>query len=423
MIDLRRLNEDADYRAGAIRKGAEPSVIDAVLEAESARRTQMTAVEDARAAANAASKEIGRADPDERQAKIEAAGSLKAALGELEEGLAAEQAKVDELVLGLPNPAHETVPDGGEDAFRVELEVGERTPEPVLDHAAIGEKLGIVDTERAVRMSGSRFAYVLGDAVRLQFALVQYAMSKLLGHGFIPAVVPVLVREEMMVDAGFFPTDRDQVYELEKDELFLVGTSEVGLAGIHRGERLDEADLPRRYVGYSSCFRREAGTYGKDTSGLFRLHQFDKVEMFSYTHPDASWDELEVLRTLEEEIFTELEIPFRVITVAAGDLGNAAAKKYDIEAWIPSQQTYREVTSCSNYTDYSARRMGTRVKTDSGTTVLHTLNGTAVAIGRTLLSIFENHQLDDGTVAVPAVLRPFCGGLEVLGSVHPDTSA
>ncbi len=417
MIDLRRLNDDADYRAGAIRKGAEASAIDAVLEAESARRRHMTSVEEARAAANAASKEIGRADPTERDEKIAAASELKAELGELEAALAEAQAAVDAIVLELPNPAHDSVPDGGEDDFRVEREVGETTGEPAMDHAAIGEQLGIVDTERAVRMSGSRFAYILGDAVRLQFGLVQFAMSKLLGHGFIPAVVPVLVREEMMIDAGFFPTDRDQVYELEKDELFLVGTSEVGLAGIHRGERLDEDQLPRRYVGYSSCFRREAGTYGKDTSGLFRLHQFDKVEMFSYTHPDASWDELEVLRTLEEEIFTELGIPYRVITVAAGDLGNAAAKKYDIEAWIPSQQTYREVTSCSNYTDYSARRMGTRVKTESGTTVLHTLNGTAVAIGRTMLSIFENHQQADGTIAVPAAVRPFCGGLEALGPV------
>ncbi len=415
MIDLRRLNDDADYRAGAIRKGATEEAVASLLAAESSRRKQMTMVEDARAAANAASKEIGRAQPDEREAKIAAASELKEGLGALEAELAELQASVEEIALTVPNPAHESVPDGGEDAFRIEHEVGDRTPEPALDHAAIGEKLGIVDTERAVRMSGSRFAYVLGDAVRLQFALVQYAMDKLLGHGFIPAVVPVLVREDMMVDAGFFPTDRDQVYELEKDELFLVGTSEVGLAGIHRGERLDEADLPRRYVGYSSCFRREAGTYGKDTSGLFRVHQFDKVEMFSYCHPDGSWDELEVLRTLEEEIFSELQIPYRVITVAAGDLGNAAAKKYDIEAWIPSQQAYREVTSCSNYTDYSARRMGTRVKLEKGATALHTLNGTAVAIGRTLLSIFENHQLADGTVSVPEVLRPFCGGLEVVG--------
>ncbi len=415
MIDLRRLQDDADYRAGAVLKGADVAVIDQLLAAESSRREHLTAVESARAEANAASKAIGRAAPEEREAKIAEASEMKASLATLDEALSTAQAAVDELALTIPNPAHDTVPAGGEDDFRVEREVGEPGAEPALDHAAIGEKLGIVDTERAVRMSGSRFAYVLGDAVRLQFALVQYAMDKLLGHGFVPAVVPVLVREDMMVDAGFFPTDRDQVYELEKDELFLVGTSEVGLAGLHRGERLDAEDLPRRYVGYSSCFRREAGTYGKDTSGLFRVHQFDKVEMFIYSHPDASWDELETLRTLEEEIFTELELPYRVITVAAGDLGNAAAKKYDIEAWIPSQQRYREVTSCSNYTDYSARRMGTRVKGDGGTQILHTLNGTAVAIGRTLLTIFENHQLADGTIAVPEVLRPFCGGLEALG--------
>ncbi len=415
MIDLRRLQDDADYRAGAILKGADEAVLDQLLAAESSRRAALTKVETARAEANAASKAIGRAAPEEREAKIAEASEMKASLATLEETMTAAQATVDELALQIPNPAHDTVPPGGEDDYRVEHEVGEQVPEPALDHAAIGEKLGIVDTERAVRMSGSRFAYVLGDAVRVQFALVQYAMSKLLGHGFIPAVVPVLVREDMMVDAGFFPTDRDQVYELEKDELFLVGTSEVGLAGIHRGERLDAEQLPKRYVGYSSCFRREAGTYGKDTSGLFRVHQFDKVEMFVYSHPEASWDELELLRTLEEEIFTELEIPYRVITVAAGDLGNAAAKKYDIEAWIPSQQQHREVTSCSNYTDYSARRMGTRVKDDGGTQILHTLNGTAVAIGRTLLSIFENHQLDDGTIAVPEVLRPFAGGLEAIG--------
>jgi seryl-tRNA synthetase len=219
----------------------------------------------------------------------------------------------------------------------------------------------------------------------------------------------VLVREDMMVDAGFFPTDRNQVYELEKDELYLVGTAEVGLAGLHRGERLEAGELPRRYAGYSSCFRREAGTYGKDTQGLFRVHQFDKVEMFIYSDPATSWDELELLRATEQEIFTELEIPHRVITVAAGDLGAPAAKKYDIEAWLPSEQRYREVTSCSNYTDFSARRMGTRIKTDQGTEFAHTLNGTACAIGRTMLMIFENHQLPDGTISVPEAIRRFCG--------------
>ncbi len=414
MIDLRKLRDDADYRDGTIRKGASASDLDALLEADASRRAALTAVEEQRAEANAASKEIGRAAPEDRPAKIEAAGQLKEALSATEEELATAEAAVNELALQLPNPAHASVPDGGEDDFRVEKTIGEETPAPPMDHAAIGEHLGIVDTERAVRMSGSRFAYVLGDAVRLQFALVQFTMNKLMGHGFIPAVVPVLVREEMMIDAGFFPTDRNQVYELEKDELFLVGTGEVGLAGLHRGERLDATDLPLRYVGYSSCFRREAGTYGKDTSGLFRVHQFDKVEMFVYSDSETSWDELETLRTLEEDIFTDLGIPYRVITVAAGDLGNAAAKKYDIEAWIPSQQQYREVTSCSNYTDFSARRMGTRVKSEDGTALAHTLNGTACAIGRTLITIFENHQLPDGTISVPDVLRPYCGGLEVI---------
>lgn len=414
MIDLRKLNDDADYRNGAIRKGASTSDIDSLLASEAARRETLTAVENLRAEQNAVSKLIGRATPEERPAKIAAANELKGQLAGMEEKLVQAQEAVTELALHVPNPAHESVPDGGEEAFRVESTFGEEIPAGPMDHAELGEHLGLVDTERAVRMSGSRFAYIFGDAVRLQFALVQWTMNKLMGHDFVPAVVPVLVREDMMVDAGFFPTDRDQVYELEKDGLFLVGTAEVGLAGIHRGERLDASELPKRYVGYSSCFRREAGTYGKDTAGLFRVHQFDKVEMFIYSHPDTAWDELELLRRLEEEIYTELEIPHRVITVASGDLGNAAAKKYDIEAWIPSQQKYREVTSCSNYTDYSARRMGTRVKDDGGTTVLHTLNGTACAIGRTLLAIFENHQLPDGTISVPKALQPYCGGLEVI---------
>jgi seryl-tRNA synthetase len=414
VIDFRKLRDDPDYRAGMVLKGASESVIDEVLAVEAARRDTLNAVESKRAESNAASKEIGRSAPEERDAKKAAAKALKDELVELEEAYRAADETLAELALPLPNPAHASVPPGGEDDFRVETTFGQQTPAPPMDHAEIGEHLGIVDTERAVRMSGSRFAYILGDAVRVQFALVQYTMAKLMGHGFVPAIVPVLVREDMMVDAGFFPADRNQVYEMEKDELFLVGTAEVGLAGLHRSERLDAEQLPLRYVGYSSCFRREAGTYGKDTAGLFRLHQFDKVEMFVYSHPDTSWDELELLRSLEEEIFTELAIPHRVITVAAGDLGNAAAKKYDIEAWIPSQQAYREVTSCSNYTDYSARRMGTRVKDDEGTQFLHTLNGTACAIGRTLLAIFENHQLADGTISVPEVLRPFCGGLEAI---------
>jgi seryl-tRNA synthetase len=412
VIDLRRLRDDAGYRQGAISKGTSPELIDELLAAEAARREALGAAESLRAEANAASKAIGRAAPEERRARIDAAGTLKAQLAAAEQVLGEAEARVAAVAPSVPNPAHESVPEGGEDDYRVERVVGDTTPPAADDHGTLGEKLGIVDTERAVRMSGSRFAYVLGDGVRLQFALIQWTLGKLAARGFVPVVTPVLVREEMMEMAGFFPTDRSQVYELEADELFLIGTAEVGLAGLHRSERLAEADLPLRYAGYSSCFRREAGTYGKDTSGLFRLHQFDKVEMFVYAHPERSWDELELLRQIQEEIIGELGLPYRVIAVAAGDLGAPAAKKYDLEVWLPSEQRYREVTSCSNYTDYSARRMATRVRTESGTVLAHTLNGTACAIGRTLLFILENHQQPDGSVVVPEVLRPYSGGVE-----------
>ncbi len=414
MIDLRRLTDDDDYRLGAIRKGADPEVVGSLVELAESSRIQRTNTESLRAEANQASKDIGIAAPVDREAKIAGAKELKARLANAEIELSLLEDKLNQIALQIPNPAHESVPDGGEDGFRVERVQGVASGPPPLSHAEIGEKLGLVDTERAVRMSGSRFAYIMGDAVRLQFGLVQWTLNKLMARDFTPVVVPVLVREEMLTEAGFFPTDRNQVYELEKDELFLVGTSEVGLAGLHRGERLALEDLPVRYAGYSSCFRREAGTYGKDTQGLFRVHQFDKVEMFSYAHPDKSWDELEALREIEEEIFTELGLPYRLITVAAGDLGAAAAKKYDIEVWLGSEQRYREVTSCSNYTDYSARRMSTRVKTDSGSELVHTLNGTACAIGRTLLAIFENHQNPDGSITVPQVLHPYTAGLEAI---------
>lgn len=415
MIDLKKLREDDGYRHGAVAKGVDPESVDRVLTLADDHRNALAAAEELRAQSNIASKEIGRAAPEERQAKIDAAGELKAELTKAETRLTAAAEELDKLALTIPNPAHDTVPEGGEDDFRVETEVGECATGVPFDHGELGERLGLVDTERAVRMSGSRFAYIMGDAVRLQFALIQWTLAKVAQHGFIPVVTPVLVREEMMELAGFFPTDRNQVYALEADELYLIGTAEVALAGMHREERLDAEQLPVRYAGYSSCFRREAGTYGKDTSGLFRVHQFDKVEMFIYSHPDRSWEELELLRQIQEEIVGELGLPYRVITVATGDLGAAAAKKYDLEVWLPSEQRYREVTSCSNYTDYSARRMSTRIKTDSGNVLAHTLNGTACAIGRTLLYIFENHQQPDGSVVVPEALRPFCPGLEVIG--------
>ncbi|MDG2261931.1 MAG: serine--tRNA ligase, partial [Actinomycetota bacterium] len=312
MIDLRRLHEEADYRAGAIKKGAVAESLDQLLAADDRRRAAMHAAETARAVHNAASKEIGRAAPEERPAKIEEAARLKAELEVLEGSETSLSEEVDRLILDVPNPAHPSVPEGGEEDFALVREVGERTEARRYDHAELGELLGMVDSDRAVRNSGSRFAYLMGPAVRLEFALVQWILELLEKRNFIPVVPPVLVREDMMVDAGFFPTDRNQVYEIDGDDLFLIGTAEVALAGLHRRERLERDTLPVRYAGFSSCFRREAGTYGKDTRGIFRVHQFDKVEMFSFCDPDTSWDELETLRSIQEEIVGSLDLPYRV---------------------------------------------------------------------------------------------------------------
>ena len=408
VIDLKRL-ADADYRRGIERKGADPAIIDRVIELAASRHDAQLALEDLRARSNAMSKEIGKASPEERPAKIEAAGAVKVELGHAEAAFAEVNAELNGLALQLPVPAHASVPDGGEDEGAVVEVVGEQPSATPMDHADFGRHIGWVDNELGADVSGSRFAYLTRGAVQLEFALVQYALNKLVARGFIPVVPPVLVREQMMVDAGFFPTDEHQVYGIPEDDLYLVGTAEVPLAGMHRGDRLTEDMLPLRYCGFSSCFRREAGTYGKDTRGIFRVHQFDKVEMFIWSHPDKSWDEHEMLLEIEREILDEIGLPYRVVNIAAGDLGGAAAKKYDCEVWLPSEGAYREVTSCSNYTDYSARRLDTRIKTDDGSIFAHTLNGTAIPIARMLVFMMEHFQQDDGTFSVPDVLRPFCG--------------
>ncbi len=413
VIDLRRLRDDADYRDGAVRKGASSSFIDKVLAADEAWRAVTHQAEQARAKQNAASREIGRSPAQDRPAKIAEAARLKEAVERFEAAERAAAERRRELVLGVPNPAAADVPSGGEEHFETLHEVGERANPPTHDHAEIGTLTGLVDSHNGARNSGTRFAYLKGAAVRLELALVQWTMDLLERHNFLPVVPPVLVREELMVEAGFFPADRHQVYEIDGDDLFLIGTSEVALAGLHRDERLERAALPLRYAGFSSCFRREAGTHGKDTRGIFRVHQFDKVEMFSFCDPDTSWDELTAMRDIQEEIVGSLNLPYRVINVAAGDLGAAAAKKYDLEVWLPSERAYREVTSCSNYTDYSARRLGTRWTDEDGSGLVHTLNGTACAIGRTLVFIMENHQRSDGTIAVPEVLHPWLNFTEI----------
>ena len=303
------------------------------------------------------------------------------------------------------------MPDGGEDDGQVVRVVGATPPIPAFDHGAYGELMGFVETEHAREASGSRFASLMGAAVILELALVGWVTEQLVAEGFTPVVPPVLVREHTMVEAGFFPTDRNQVYDVDGGELFLVGTSEISLSTLHRGEILDPASLPRRYAGISSCFRREAGTHGKDTTGIFRVHQFDKVEMFSFADPGSSAGEHERLLAIEESILGALGLPYRVVNIAAGDLGAAAAKKFDLEVWLPSEQQYRELTSCSNYREFSARRLQTRVRSDGpgGNELVHTLNGTACAVGRTLVFLWEHHQDPGGAFVVPDVLRSRTG--------------
>ena len=413
MIDVARVRDDPEYRRGIERKGVEPTLLDDVVETDARRRALRTEVEELRARQNVVSKEIGQAAPDERPAKISAAGALKEQLARREPELSALEETLRTLSIALPNPADPSVPDGGEDDAEVLRAIGDQTDPPALDHAALGAALGLVETTQAAGLSGSRFAFLTREAVLLELALVQWVMRHLVAEGFTPVVPPVLVRERAMEEAGFFPTDRAQVYEVDGGELFLVGTSEVPLSALHRGEMLDAGELPLRYAGFSTCFRREAGTYGKDTRGIFRVHQFDKVEMFTFAEPDASWDEMERLLATQESVVAALGLPYRVVNVAAGDLGAPAAKKYDVEVWLPSEGRYRELTSCSNYLDYSARRLGTRVRAGGKSELVHTLNGTACAVGRTLVFLMEHCQTDAGGFVVPEVLRPFCGVDEV----------
>jgi seryl-tRNA synthetase len=334
---------------------------------------------------------------------------LSARIKELERELTEVEAKRDELALTLPNLPEPAAPEGETDADAVTLrEVGER-PEfdfEIRDHVELGAEHGLIDIERAARTSGSRFAYLTGDLVLVELALVRFTLGLLRDEGFIPVVPPVLVREEALEGTGFFPGEREMIYEIPRDELFLVGTSEVSLAAMHADEILPGEEVPRRYAGFSTCFRREAGAAGKDTRGIFRVHQFDKVEMFSFVEPGASRSEHERLLGLQERILQALEIPYRVVDIPVGELGAAAARKFDCEAWIPSQERYREVTSCSNTTDFQARRLGCRYRPGEGEAPvhLHTLNGTAVAVGRTLIAILENRQQADGSIEIPSVL-------------------
>jgi seryl-tRNA synthetase len=344
---------------------------------------------------------------------------VSARIKELEGELETVEADRDRLVATIPNPPDPEAPDGDTDDDAVVLrQVGERPDfgfEP-RDHLDLGRRLGLIDTEKAAAASGSRFAYLIGDLVLVELALIRYAVGIMGDEGFTPVVPPVLVREEPLYGTGFFPGEREMIYEIERDELFLVGTSEVALAALHADEIIEPGALPLRYAGISTCFRREAGAAGKDTRGIFRVHQFDKVEMFSFVEPAMARDEHERLLAIEERILGGLEIPYRVVDIPVGDLGAPAARKFDCEAWIPSQGRYRELTSTSNTTDYQARRMNCRFRPaeDAPPEPAYTLNGTATAVGRTLIAIIENRQEEDGTISIPQALVD-CGAPAKLG--------
>jgi seryl-tRNA synthetase len=411
VLDVRAIREDPErFRRGLGRRNLGEAV-DELLAADERRRSLTGRVEQLRAEQNRASKQIGAAEGDEKRALIEAVGKVSAELKELEPQLEDAERALADLLATVPNVPHDSAPDGFTDEDAVEVRRHGELPAfdfPARDHAEIGALLGVLDTERGARTSGSRFVYLIGDVVHVQLALVRYALDVLGERGFTPVVPPVLVRNEAMYGTGFLPTDAVNIYRTSEDDLYLVGTSEVPLAALHMGEILDEGELPVRYAAASTCFRREAGSYGKDLGGMFRVHQFDKVEMFTFTTPETSWDEHERMVAIEEEIVGNLELPYRVVNVAAGDLGGSAAKKYDIEVWLPGQDRYRELTSCSNCTDYQARRLQARVRRGSGEIeILHTLNGTATAVGRTLIAILENFQQEDGSVVLPKVLHPY----------------
>jgi seryl-tRNA synthetase len=399
VLDIRLIRNEPDaVRSALARRGPEPvGVLDRVLQVDERWRTIRTELEELQAERNRASKgRKGAPTPEERQQLSELAERSRA-LGEEEGTLRSERETLLALLPNLPKP---DAPD--EDT--VLREVGD-SGFTGRDHLELAGPR--IDMERAARLSGSRFAYLLGDLVLLELAVVRYALQKLRGEGFEPVSPPVLVRERALYGTGFLPDTEQQIYRLPDDELFLVGTSEVALASLHDDEILGAEQLPRRYAGFSACFRREAGAAGKDTRGIFRVHQFDKVEMFSFVEPSESEAEHERLLAIEESICQELEIPYRVVAIAVNDLGASAAKKYDIEAWLPGQDRYRELTSCSNTTDYQARRLDIRYRPggDGRPEHVHTLNGTAVTSSRTIIALLENGQQPDGSVALPEVLR------------------
>ncbi|MEW2614299.1 serine--tRNA ligase [Streptomyces sp. NPDC047880] len=423
MIDLRLLREDPDrVRASQRARGEDVALVDALLSADERRRSSGVRFDELRAEQKALGKLIPKAAGDEKAELLKKAGQLAADVKAADADRDAAATETQELLQRLGNLVHPDVPVGGEEDF-VTLEThgtirdfGAEGFEP-KDHLALGQLLGAIDVERGAKVSGSRFYFLTGVGALLELALVNAAMAQATAAGFTPMLTPALVRPQSMAGTGFLGQAAQDVYHLADDDLYLVGTSEVALAAYHMDEILDGDRLPLRYAGFSPCFRREAGSHGKDTRGIFRVHQFDKVEMFSYVAPEDSQAEHQRLLEWEKQWLTSLELPFRVIDVASADLGASASRKFDCEAWIPTQGKYRELTSTSDCTEFQSRRLSIRVREGKQVRPLATLNGTLCAVPRTIVAILENHQQADGSVRVPEVLRPYLGGREVLEPV------
>jgi len=412
MIDVKLLRENPDLvRASQKARGESTSLVDEVIAADEVRRTAIVEFEALRAEQNTLSKSVGAAKGDEKSALLERAKTLSAQVKEAESKKSATEDAFKKLALGISNLVDERAPIGGEADFKVIEEIGKprNFDFEAKDHVELGKILGAIDVERGAKVSGARFYYLTGVGALLELALINYAIQMATKAGFIPVIPPVLVKPEAMEGTGFLGQAAENVFHLQADDFYLVGTSEVPLAAYHMDEILDASKLPLRYSGYSPCFRREAGSYGKDTRGIIRVHQFEKVEMFSFCKPeDAAAEHLRLLNW-EKDFLNAMEIPYRVIDVATGDLGSSANRKFDCEAWIPTQGAYREVTSTSNCSDFQARRLNIRTKGESGTSPVATLNGTLVAVPRMIVAILENHQQSDGSVLVPKALQPYLG--------------
>jgi seryl-tRNA synthetase len=418
VLDLRVIRDDPDrLRASQRARGEDEGIVSQLLAADEARRQQLSRFEALRAEQKSLSKQIPQADGEEKQALLakakEFADAVKAAQAAADEA----QRELEQLALVPGNLVEDGVPPGGEDNYAVLRHVGQRPQlEKVRDHLELGELLGAIDVPRGAKVSGSRFYYLTGVGAQLELGILNLAMSKAIENGFIAVITPTLVRPEIMGGTGFLGAHAEEVYRLEADDLYLVGTSEVPLAGYHADEIIDLSEGPIRYAGWSACYRREAGSHGRDTRGIIRVHQFHKVEMFSYCRQEDARDEHRRLLSWEEEMLAVVELPYRVIDVAAGDLGSSAARKFDCEAWLPSQERYMEVTSTSNCTTFQARRLGIRERTATGTRNVATLNGT-LGTTRWIVAILENHQQPDGSVHVPEALRPYLGGRKLLEPV------